>query len=41
MGGITYHHDEIYEPIKDTVVQEYEYYKKLNDFIAKPPKKEA
>lgn len=41
MREIAYHHNDIYAPIKDTVAEEYEHYKKMNDFIVRPPRKDA
>ena len=36
---ILYHQSEIYGPIKDTVQDEYERYRAMNDFIVKPERK--
>lgn len=41
MREIAYHHNDIYAPIKDTVAEEYEHYKKMNEFIVRPPRKDA
>ena len=35
---IIHHEQDLFNPIKDTIAEEYEYYKKL-DFSVKPPKK--
>ena len=38
MREIEYHKDEIFEPLKESIQEQYDYYKKL-DFVVKPPKK--
>ena len=38
MREIEYHETSLYDPVKDTVKEKYDYYSSLNDFIVKPPK---